>query len=275
LIAGAALGVVAERRELRGTPRLAIARCGKISFDGHVADAAIENVSAGGCAIRVGASAFIEDSLHFGKPGGRLAVLRADGQGYMQTIAVVPTRVERDGETVIIGLRFDEPATADYLVLADLMYGEAEALAKFLAARRKHMGLLRGIMVFLGWSLCEPFRAFRYLFARRLRAPAGIVEIADAGATTATPAAMCAGPVSGSAEAVARVSAPLIADAPPISPDAPMAAAAAPVEGHRRPSEPDDPELWIREYLAFAEDLKSRGYMSASGGQQKTYARVA
>jgi hypothetical protein len=65
---------------------------------------------------------------------------------------LVWTRTERDGDGVIIGLKFAVRSPADYLVLADLMYGDAGALAKFLAKRRKHMGILRGSAAFLRWG---------------------------------------------------------------------------------------------------------------------------
>jgi hypothetical protein len=60
VIAGAALGVVAERRELRRNPRLVVKRGGQVCFDFYTADASIENVSVGGCAIRVAAAGFVE-----------------------------------------------------------------------------------------------------------------------------------------------------------------------------------------------------------------------
>ena len=169
LVAAAALGVVTERRELRRHPRLAVARRGTISFDGRTVNAAIENVSAGGCAIRVAAAGFDETSLHLGKCRARLTIQAAGVPGATQRMDVIPTRMERNGDTVIIGLKFDVATAADYFVLADLMYGDADALAAFLAKRRRHMGIARGTMVFLRWSACEPIRALHYLFARRHR----------------------------------------------------------------------------------------------------------
>ena len=70
LIAAAALGVVAERRELRRHPRLAVSRRSSVCFDGHTADATIVNVSAGGCAIRVAAADFIESPMQVDKSHG-------------------------------------------------------------------------------------------------------------------------------------------------------------------------------------------------------------
>jgi cellulose synthase (UDP-forming) len=219
LIAAAALGVVAERRELRRHPRLAVSRRSSVCFDGHTADATIVNVSAGGCAIRVAAADFIESPMHVDKSQGRLAILGADGHVVMRTLDVNRTRAERDGETVIIGLKFSlKPA--DYLVLADLIYGDADALMKFLTKRRKHMGILRGTMLFLRWSACEPFRAFYYLFAgyrqSMVARPGAAAPAAKSAMRMARPVALISGPADPAVEDFAP---PLVA-APSISPEA-------------------------------------------------------
>jgi cellulose synthase (UDP-forming) len=162
MIAAAALGVVTERRELRGHPRLAVARRGTIGFDGFTAKAAIENVSAGGCAVRVAWTESVERELEAGSAHGRLTVEGAAGETH--TLEVIRARVEREGESLAVGLKFDVVTAVDYFALADLMYGDADALTAFLKTRRKHMGIVRGTLVFLRWSVCEPVRAFRHLF---------------------------------------------------------------------------------------------------------------
>ena len=98
IIAAAALGVVAERRELRKHPRLKVERRGRVSFDDYTADVEIVNVSAGGCGIRIGAADFIDSPMHSDEARGRLAILGADGHVIMRTLDVVRTRAERDGE---------------------------------------------------------------------------------------------------------------------------------------------------------------------------------
>jgi cellulose synthase (UDP-forming) len=219
-IAGAALGVVAERRELRRHPRLAVARRGRISFDGYSADAAIENVSAGGCAIRVPAAAVIGNALHGGKARGRLTIRRADGGVEMQTLDVVRMRVERDGNTLIIGLKFDALTPSVYPVLADLMYGDAQALAKFLAGRRKHMGIVRGTLVFLRWSACEPVRAFYCLFARWHRSGVARFMTGAPAVTSVSRTGVAVDPVGMRTDRAIGARAPLLIESPPISPDA-------------------------------------------------------
>jgi cellulose synthase (UDP-forming) len=105
-------------------------------------------------------------------------------------------------------------------VLADLIYGDAEALKRFLTIRRKHMGILRGTILFLRWSACEPFRAFYYLFAHCKQAMAArrsaAVAEAQSAARIARPVALIGGPADCAAEDFA---APLVV-APSISPEA-------------------------------------------------------
>jgi cellulose synthase (UDP-forming) len=224
-IAAAALGVIAERRELRHNPRLAVARRGRISFGDLAADAAIENVSAGGCAIRVPAAGF-GSILHGGITRGRLTIRRADGGGEMQTLDVIRRRVEPDGDTLVIGLQFDALTPSVYLVLADLIYGDAQALATFLAGRRKHMGIIRGTFVFLSWSACEPVRAFYYLFARgRLSAAARFTTSAPV-AKSRIRSGVAFNPGTGGF-------APPLIESPSISPDALQGDADATANGRR------------------------------------------
>jgi len=46
------------------------------------------------------------------------------------------------------------------------MYGDPEALPRFLDSRRKHKSIFGGVWEFARWSLFEPVRAFAYLFKR-------------------------------------------------------------------------------------------------------------
>ena len=179
IIAAAALGVVAERRELRKHPRLTVARRGRVSFEGYTAEVAIENVSAGGCAIRVPGAAFFGSMLLVGKSRGRLMIDSVDGRGESRALEVTVVRAENRDDSAVVGLKYEIRTAADYLALADLMYGDADALAKFLTARRRHMGIVRGTLVFLRWSITEPFRAFYYLLAGRRPKMAGDDEPAD------------------------------------------------------------------------------------------------
>jgi cellulose synthase (UDP-forming) len=229
VIAGAALGVVAERRELRRNPRLVVKRRGQVCFDFYTADASIENVSVGGCAIRVAAAGFVERAARTATSRGRLTIDGVGGDAGAQALDVVWSRTERDGNSVIIGLKFAVRSPADYLVLADLMYGDAGALAKFLAKRRKHMGILRGSAVFLRWGVCEPARAFTYMLSRARQPNASrlIATVGSAPKAVAPPGRAGYSSPTPTAPADAGAVPPLV-EAPSISP----AASAAGVTSH-------------------------------------------
>lgn len=165
IMAGVALGAVSERKQVDRHPRLTIKRLGMLEFEGERAPVIIENVSAGGCAIRF-------DGV---TPSGMLAAdttkarLIVEPVGDMidgHTLPLVFKRAatESDG---LYGCEFGLMQSAEYYALADLMYGDSDALPKFLASRRKHKSLWTGTGQFMWWGIIEPIRAYSYLFKRK------------------------------------------------------------------------------------------------------------
>jgi cellulose synthase (UDP-forming) len=71
------------------------------------------------------------------------------------------------------GVQFGEISAVEYYVLADLMYGEADAIKRFLMSRRKHKNLVVGTLTFMRWGITEPFRAFAYLLGAAGNKPEG------------------------------------------------------------------------------------------------------
>lgn len=65
-----------------------------------------------------------------------------------------------------------------YTVLADLMYGQREALSKWLESRRKHMDIVRGTALMMKWGVIGPWRALSYAFK-----PRAVTEDTNAPAT--------------------------------------------------------------------------------------------
>jgi cellulose synthase (UDP-forming) len=210
IIAAAALGAVAERRELRKHPRLTVARRGRVTFDDYTAEVEIENVSAGGCAIRVPGAAFFGSYLLVGKSRGQLTIDSVSGRGESRTLEVTVVRAESRENTAAVGLKYEIRTAADYLALADLMYGDAEALAKFLTARRRNMGIVRGTLVFLRWSITEPFRAFYYLFTGRRATIVGDDEPAGEGTSIARHGAERGQPIAAPVASMGRVASPSV-----------------------------------------------------------------
>jgi cellulose synthase (UDP-forming) len=52
------------------------------------------------------------------------------------------------------------------------MYGDSEALPRFLASRRKHKSIFAGSWQFVVWGVIEPVRAAAYALRRDGAAPA-------------------------------------------------------------------------------------------------------
>lgn len=162
LIAGAALGSVAERKQPDRHPRLTIARKGIFHSGGQKIPVAIENVSAGGCAIRP-----IEDASTFDwridETEGRLWVEPMGEVVKHETIPIIVKHIANNKGQLQYGCEFAELKAEEYYVLADLMYADSDALPRFLRSRRKHKSVFAGTWQFIFWGLVEPFRAFSYL----------------------------------------------------------------------------------------------------------------
>jgi cellulose synthase (UDP-forming) len=159
LIAGAALGAVAERRQPERHPSLRIDRRGLLAIGDDEYPVAIESVSAGGCKLRP-----LGGSLPSNIQSALLRVEAISLAGGDRRVTLRPTGTSiRDG-VLINEFEFVAMQGTEYYVLADLMYGDADALGRFLMGRRKHKNLLAGALQFMRWGVTEPFRAFSYWF---------------------------------------------------------------------------------------------------------------
>ena len=179
VIAGAALGVVAERPQPERIPGLPVRRNATLIFDGGDDGGGngggsrmaveITRASPCGCTARLltGAAADVAPA------GIRLARLAIP--------SIVPGR-ELMPLDVLIGPSDDGAVNATYLdptplaytSIVDLMYGDTGALTSFLAGRRKHKNLLSGSLQFLRWGAIEPLRAIGYGVAELRRKPSEI-----------------------------------------------------------------------------------------------------
>lgn len=184
LIAGVALGAVAERKQADRHPRLAIARKGTLSVAGRTIPVDIQNVSAGGCAIAIGAMP-TGLSLEADVSTGLLTIEPLPGNPARAAVAVRLTRIAQLGDSARCGLAFTALAASDYPAVAELMYGDAGAIQRFLEGRRKPIGLIRGSARFAFWGVTEPFRAAAYALRKRPSAgPAAVVVETDRPAPT-------------------------------------------------------------------------------------------
>ena len=169
LIAGTALGAVAERKQADRHPRLGIDRRGVLRVDGVGYPVAVKNVSAGGCGL-----AFDGDPPRIEADKTR-GVLTIEPAGHIISDHELKLVFKRQAETQegVFGAEFEDMDARAYYALADLMYGDSDALPRFLASRRKHKNVFAGSFEFIRWGLFEPVRAFSYLFKK---APEAKVE---------------------------------------------------------------------------------------------------
>lgn len=171
MIAGAALGAVAERAQPDRHPRLPIARDGFLKIGGEKFPVLFKDVSAGGSFLHsVGKPKL--PPLGDGDVIGELSIKPVSGIVRDEAVQVVVKRVKEADGHIEIGVEFHEMKDRQYFVLADLMYGDNDALVRFLDRRRVFQSIPAGSRQFIYWGLTEPVRAFRYLWmeyvARRL-----------------------------------------------------------------------------------------------------------
>jgi cellulose synthase (UDP-forming) len=163
VIAGAALGAVAERRQPDRHPRLGVDREGVLAVGQELHPVTIKNLSAGGCAF-----AFVDEAPYrfgVGAATARLHVKPLGGAAFGERSPSLPLLVRRAGSSGADGLygaEFDALTASDYYALAELMYGDSEALPRFLMSRRRHKSLLAGSGMVILWGLREPWRALSY-----------------------------------------------------------------------------------------------------------------
>lgn len=166
IMAGAALGVVSERRNLRRAPRVQLNRGGEILFDGTVMPAVIEDGSMGGVRVRpVGDAA--EDIK-----AGETIVLRFTPYTPLPTneLALVVRSVMHDADGIHLGCQPTLETPVHYRLIADLVYADSGQWARFQESRRRGVGVLRGTLIYLTWAMIQTVRGVSYLMRRRREA---------------------------------------------------------------------------------------------------------
>ena len=169
MIAGAALGAVAERSQPDRHPRLHIKRQGTLTIGEHNIRVDIKDVSAGG--VSIAATSELE-AIGFDPnvTTGRLAI---DPYGPIvknETLPLTFVHASGAGDQAVLGFEFSAMEPDEYYVLADLMYGDSDALPAFLKSRHKHKNVFAGSAQFIWWGLSEPVRAVSYLLKKEKKA---------------------------------------------------------------------------------------------------------
>ncbi|TNC15707.1 UDP-forming cellulose synthase catalytic subunit [Methylobacterium terricola] len=149
VIAGVALGVVAERRQDERVPSLPVGRPAEAAIGAERVAVVVERMSPEAATLRRADGAPFPAMPE----GGRL---HAEGGALRFAVRAVPAP-----DRCVVALA--PLATADYRIVAGLIYGDAGALRDFLGQRRRHRDLVTGLLRVLAWGLSEPVRALSYL----------------------------------------------------------------------------------------------------------------
>lgn len=159
ILAGCALGVVSERREVRASRRVPIERrCELRGPDGQWLRGTILNVSAGGLAIALSDSkgGFAKDQV----ATLRFATLSPVSSNEM---GLFVRNVSNAGKTVMIGCRFMAERPNDYRLIADLLYANSKLWRERQEARQVNIGIILGTLQFLSIAIYQTGRGLSYL----------------------------------------------------------------------------------------------------------------
>lgn len=165
IMAGVGLGAVSERKQPDRHPRLVINRKGALDIGGEKVAVEIANVSVGGCAVRL-VDEMPSVMLESETTNARLSIEPIGDMVGDRSLPLIFRRAPH-GDDGVYGCEFETMQPEEYYVLADLMYGDSDALPKFLESRRAHKSIWAGTGQFLWWGVIEPVRAFAYLFKRK------------------------------------------------------------------------------------------------------------
>ena len=164
VLAGCALGVVAERGERQASRRVPVQRrCEVLTGDGII-PAAIENVSANGAGLRL-----TEPRVDI----GRLEVinLRISPLAPISADPVLPCMVRHVAQSddgTLIGVRYQATTAAHFQIVADLLFANSDQWTTMQSSRRVNPGLIRGTIWFYGLAFREMARGLLY-FGRPAR----------------------------------------------------------------------------------------------------------
>ncbi|MGE6740354.1 UDP-forming cellulose synthase catalytic subunit [Allorhizobium pseudoryzae] len=155
-LAGAALGVVSERRERRRNQRLSVQRHALVHIDQKPHAVIVRDVSSGGVGIE-----FFEGVPQGIRPDDT-ATLELRRQGKAMKTKIV-CRVIRDGDAhPIFGFAFSERTPETFVMIAEMMYAEQARLQERITRRQKPIGFFVGTIQFAFWTLRQTVRAFGY-----------------------------------------------------------------------------------------------------------------
>jgi len=170
VLAGAALGAVAERGERQSSRRVEVNRKGTIAIGDTVYPAMVTDVSVNGASLQV----FTKEPTSL-RPEVN-ASLRFEAHGRLEDdpLPVNIRHVQQDGAILTIGCRFLADSILHHKLIADLMFANSQQWVQFQQSRRSNPGVIAGTLRFLMIALEQTFRGLHYLV--RFGTPAAEVK---------------------------------------------------------------------------------------------------
>ena len=158
LLAGAGLGVVAERRELRRNQRLPIRRHGLLRQGGRTWDVILCDASSGGVSVQ-----FPEHEPDIDPESGWAGEIEVRRAGRPVSFPVIIRSVRELEGTNVFGFAFPERMPQTFMAIAEIMYSDQKPLQDRITRRQVRIDILSGTVRFARWSIVESFRAMGYL----------------------------------------------------------------------------------------------------------------
>jgi cellulose synthase (UDP-forming) len=158
-LAGAALGVVSERRERRRNQRLNVHRHALLHIHDTAQAVIVKDVSSGGLSVE-----FIDGVPPKGVTTGQKAVIELRRNGRTLSGEVVCRTTRGNQSDPSFGFAFSERSPETFVMIAEIMYSDQSCLQDRLVRRQKPLGFFTGTVQFSYWMLRESLRAFVYAF---------------------------------------------------------------------------------------------------------------
>ena len=158
ILAGCALGVVSERREVRAGRRVPIERrCEVRGADGTWIKAIISDVSIGGIAVRTP-----EGAGGLGRNAPTAVRFTPLSQTTGGELALFVRSTTNSGKGMTLGCRFMPEQANDYRLIADLLYANSALWEKRQRSRQVNIGIIRGTLQFLLIAIYQTGRGLGY-----------------------------------------------------------------------------------------------------------------
>jgi len=127
ILAGCALGVVAERRERASSRRVKVQRRCEVFIEDQWYTGSIEDVSVGGAKVNVNAKHIRALTK------GKKSLLRFQPHGRMgvETLPIIIRGIDPVGDMTVIGCQYDPASPADHRWIADLIFANSDQWSQF------------------------------------------------------------------------------------------------------------------------------------------------